>query len=55
VAGGGQGLGYDLITAKQSLDTSKVMAITLATSVTGVIIFLVVAGLERAVLSRRGM
>ncbi|HXT34504.1 MAG TPA: ABC transporter permease subunit, partial [Chloroflexota bacterium] len=55
VAGGGQGLGYDLITAKQSLDTAKVMAITLATSVTGVIIFLVVAGLERAVLRRRGM
>ena len=55
VAGGGQGLGYDLITAKQSLDTPKVMAITLATSVTGVIIFLVVAGLERAVLRRRGM
>ncbi|MGH2409188.1 MAG: ABC transporter permease [Chloroflexota bacterium] len=55
VAGGGQGLGYDLITAKQSLDTSKVMAITLATSVTGVIIFLVVASLERMVLRRRGM
>jgi len=55
VAGGGQGLGYDLITAKQSLDTPKVMAITLATSVTGVIIFLLVAALERVVLRRRGL
>jgi ABC-type nitrate/sulfonate/bicarbonate transport system permease component len=54
VAGGGQGLGYELITAKQSIDTALVMAITLVATVTGVAVFLAVAGVERLVLSRRG-
>jgi NitT/TauT family transport system permease protein len=54
VAGGGQGLGYELITAKQSIDTALVMAITLVATVTGVVVFLAVAGVERLVLSRRG-
>jgi NitT/TauT family transport system permease protein len=54
VAGGGQGLGYELITAKQSIDTALVMAITLVATVTGVVVFLAVAGIERLVLSRRG-
>jgi len=55
VAGGGQGLGFDLMSSKESLDTARVMAITLVTSITGVVIFLVVAGVERAVLRRRGL
>jgi NitT/TauT family transport system permease protein len=54
VAGSGQGIGYLLITAKQSLDTALVMAVVLVASITGVTVFLVVAGLERAVLARRG-
>ena len=53
-AGGGQGLGYERITAKQSIDTALVMAITLVATVTGVVVFLAVAGVERLVLSRRG-
>ena len=53
-AGGGQGLGYALISAKQSIDTALVMAIVLVASITGVAVFLLVAGLERWVLARRG-
>jgi NitT/TauT family transport system permease protein len=55
VAGGGRGLGFDLMSSKESLDTARVMAITLVTSLTGVVIFLLVAGVERAVLRRRGV
>jgi NitT/TauT family transport system permease protein len=55
VAGGGQGLGFDLMSSKESLDTARVMAITLVTSITGVVIFLLVAAVERAVLRRRGL
>jgi ABC-type nitrate/sulfonate/bicarbonate transport system permease component len=54
VAGGGQGLGYKLITAKRSIDAALVMAITLVATVTGVVVFLAVAGVERLVLSCRG-
>ncbi len=54
VAGSGQSIGYELITAKQSIDTAQVMAIVLVATLTGVIVFLVVAGIERAVLGRRG-
>ncbi len=54
VAGGGQGLGYELITAKQSIDTALVMAITLVATIAGIVVFLAVAAIERAVLSRRG-
>ena len=54
VAGGGQGVGYELITAKQSIDTAQVMAITLVISLTGIIVFLTVAGIERLVLAMRG-
>jgi NitT/TauT family transport system permease protein len=54
VAGGGAGLGYALIAAKQSINTALVMAIVLVTSLAGVVIFLVVAGIERVVLIRRG-
>jgi NitT/TauT family transport system permease protein len=54
VAGGGSGLGYALIEAKQSIDTAQVMAIVLVASGTGIVIFLAVAGVERYVLSRRG-
>lgn len=54
VAGGGQGVGYELIVAKQSIDTAQVMAITLVISMTGIIVFLVVAGIERVVLGQRG-
>jgi NitT/TauT family transport system permease protein len=54
VAGSGQSIGYELITAKQSIDTAQVMAIVLVATITGVIVFLVVAGVERAVLGRRG-
>lgn len=54
VAGGGQGVGYALIVAKQSIDTAQVMAITLVISLTGIIVFLAVAAIERLVLSRRG-
>ena len=53
-AGGGQGLGYELIAAKQSIDTAQVMAIVLVIVVTGIVVFSVVAGLERLVLARRG-
>lgn len=54
VAGGGDGLGYALIEAKQSIDTAQVMAIVLVASGAGIVVFLTVAGLERMVLSRRG-
>jgi NitT/TauT family transport system permease protein len=54
VAGGGQGVGYALILAKQSIDTAQVMAITLVISMTGIVIFLAIAGIERVVLGRRG-
>ncbi|MDB5074002.1 MAG: putative permease component of transporter [Chloroflexi bacterium] len=54
VAGSGQTIGYELITAKQSLDTALEMAVVLVATVTGVIIFLAVTGIERAVLARRG-
>src|SRR2546423_6628251 len=53
-AGGGQGLGYERITAKQSIDAALVTAITLVATVTGVVVFLAVAGVERLVLSQRG-
>src|SRR2546423_15107195 len=53
-AGGGQGLGYERITAKQSIDAALVTAITLVATVTGVVVFLAVAGVERRVLSQRG-
>lgn len=54
VAGGGEGVGYELITAKQSIDTAQVMAITLVVTVTGIVVFLLVAGIERLVLALRG-
>jgi NitT/TauT family transport system permease protein len=54
VAGGGNGIGYMLIIARTNFNLELVMAITLVTSVTGVVIFLLVAGLERLVLARRG-
>lgn len=54
VAGGGQGVGYELITAKESIDTAQVMAITLVVTVTGIVIFLAVAGIERLILAMRG-
>jgi ABC-type nitrate/sulfonate/bicarbonate transport system permease component len=54
VAGGGQGLGYEFMTAKRSIDAALVMAITLVATVTGVVVFLAVAGVERLVLSCRG-
>ncbi|HWE63805.1 MAG TPA: ABC transporter permease [Chloroflexota bacterium] len=54
VAGGGTGLGYALIEAKQSIDTAQVMAIVLVASCAGIVIFLTVAAIERLVLSRRG-
>lgn len=54
VAGGGSGVGYELISAKSSLDTAQVMAVTLVVTITGIVVFLAVAGLERLVLSRRG-
>lgn len=54
VAGGGQGVGYALILAKQSIDTAQVMAITLVVTVTGIAVFLFVAGVERVVLGFRG-
>jgi len=54
VAAGGGGVGYELISAKSSLDTALVMAITLVVTVTGIVVFLAVAGLERLALSRRG-
>jgi ABC-type nitrate/sulfonate/bicarbonate transport system permease component len=54
VAGGRQGLGYELITAKRSIDAALVMAITLVATVTGGVVFLATAGVERLVLSRRG-
>ncbi len=54
VAGGGGGVGYELMSAKSSLDTALVMAITLVVTVTGIAVFLAVAGLERLALSRRG-
>jgi NitT/TauT family transport system permease protein len=53
VAGGGQGLGYEFISAKQSIDTVLVMAITLVATVTGAVVFLTVAGVERLGLGRR--
>ncbi len=54
VAGSGQSIGYELITAKQSIDTALVMAIVLVATITGVAVFLLVAALERFVLGRRG-
>jgi NitT/TauT family transport system permease protein len=54
VAGSGQSIGYELITAKQSIDTALVMAVVIVATMTGVTVFLLVAGLERAVLGRRG-
>jgi NitT/TauT family transport system permease protein len=54
VAGGGQTIGYELITAKETIDTALVMAVVLVATITGVIVFLTVAGIERAVLGRRG-
>lgn len=54
VAGGGGGLGYALIEAKQSIDTALVMAIVLVASGAGIVVFLAVAALERLVLLRRG-
>jgi hypothetical protein len=54
VAGGGRGLGYELITAKRSIDAALVMAITLVATVTGVMVFPAVTGVERLVLSCRG-
>ena len=54
VAGGGQGIGYELILAKQSINAALVMAITLVATVSGVVVFLAVAGVERTVLGRRG-
>lgn len=53
-AGGGQGVGYELIVAKNNIDTAQVMAITLVVSVAGIVVFLAVAGIERAVLAARG-
>ncbi len=53
VAGGGQGVGYELLTAKQNIDAALVVAITLVVTVTGVVVFLAVAGAERLFLSRR--
>jgi hypothetical protein len=43
-----------VIAAKQSINTALVMAIVLVTSLAGVVVFLVVAGIERVVLIRRG-
>lgn len=54
VAGGGGGLGYALIEAKQSIDTALVMAIVLVATGAGIAVFLAVAGVERLVLTRRG-
>jgi NitT/TauT family transport system permease protein len=54
VAGGGSGLGYALIEAKQSIDTAQVMAIVLVASGAGIVVFLSVAAIERWVLARRG-
>ncbi len=54
VAGGGAGSGYEIQLAKSSIDTAQVVAITLVVSVTGVVVFLAVAGLERLVLAWRG-
>jgi NitT/TauT family transport system permease protein len=54
VAGGGNGLGYALIQAKESIDTAQVMAIVLVASGAGIVVFLTVAGLERLVLRARG-
>jgi NitT/TauT family transport system permease protein len=54
VAGGGNGLGYALIEAKESIDTAQVMAIVLVASGAGIVVFLTVAGLERLVLRARG-
>jgi len=53
-AGGGQGLGYQLITAEHNTDTAPVMAITLVATVSGIVVFLLVAAIERIVLSQRG-
>ena len=53
-AGSGQGLGYELISAKQTIDTAQVMAIVLVIAATGVLVFGVVAGIERLALIRRG-
>jgi NitT/TauT family transport system permease protein len=54
VAGGGQGIGYEIILAKQSINAALVMAITLVATVSGVVVFLAVVGVERIVLGRRG-
>ncbi len=54
VAGGGGGSGYQLQLAKSSIDTAQVVAITLVVSVTGIVVFLGVAGLERLALGQRG-
>lgn len=54
VAGGGQGVGYELIAAKQSIDTPQVMAITLVITLAGIAVFLIVAGIEQIVLAGRG-
>jgi len=53
-AGGGQGLGYQLIAAEHNTDTAPVMAITLVATFSGIVVFLVVAAIERVVLGRRG-
>jgi len=54
VAGSGQTIGYELSTAQHNLDTALVMAVTLVATLTGIVLFLLVAGIERAVLGRRG-
>src|SRR5437868_186245 len=44
-AGGGQGLGYERITAKQSIDAALVTAITLVATRTGVVVLLAGGGI----------
>lgn len=54
VAGSGQTIGYELTTTQHSMDTALMMAVVLVATVTGIVIFLVVSGIEREVLGRRG-
>lgn len=54
VAGSGQTIGYELTTTQHSMDTALMMAVVLVATITGIAIFLVVSGIEREVLGRRG-